>query len=265
MKKGDQDSRNGFQFANQYLPWIFASGLALGIANYSLGVWPTLGQSIFQHVAISFVIGYGILLVIWFVESIDLNPTLQYLVLALLFSLFAVIGSEVEGFINNSIFENGEYALFENRNIYTFNIILSNILGFGIRYWNSNKQPAEVEHLPAEEPLPTITELPIKQGDTVSMYPLSEAMFFESYDNYSFLHNLSGERILTNNSLSELERKLGSEFLRVHRKYLINRNLIHQVKPQFKSRYTIYFKDKGKSSIISGASFAEVIRGIIKI
>ena len=90
-------------------------------------------------------------------------------------------------------------------------------------------------------------------------------MYFESYDNYSFLFNISGERILTNNSLSELERKLGSEFLRVHRKYLINRNLIHQVQPQFKGRYTIYFKDKNKSSIISGASFAEVIRGIIKI
>lgn len=47
-----------FRQAKQYWLAIFGIGLALGIANYSLGVWPNLGQSIVLQIIISVVIGY---------------------------------------------------------------------------------------------------------------------------------------------------------------------------------------------------------------
>ena len=47
-----------FRQANQYWQGIIGIGLALGIANYSLGIWPNLGQSIVLQIIISVVIGY---------------------------------------------------------------------------------------------------------------------------------------------------------------------------------------------------------------
>ena len=51
-------SSYSFKIANQNLPWILLIGFALGFANYFLGLWPTLGQSLVQQVTISLVVGY---------------------------------------------------------------------------------------------------------------------------------------------------------------------------------------------------------------
>ncbi|MEM9525496.1 MAG: hypothetical protein AAGA31_02755 [Bacteroidota bacterium] len=58
------------QRANKYLPWIFAVGLALGVANYALGIWPSLGRSMVLQLVISYLIGYPLLLLAFAEEKL---------------------------------------------------------------------------------------------------------------------------------------------------------------------------------------------------
>lgn len=268
--RNEPNISDGFKSASRYFPWIIGIGIALGIANYSLGFWPTLGQSIFQQIAISIIIGYGILLSIWFVDSSNLNTYSRYVVLLLLCVLFGVLGSMGEQFIKCIVFDQLEFTLLGNSQVYVFNAILSSILGSATYYWSKSRAstPGEGESIkgPGElNNVSKITELPIKQGDVISLYSLQYALYFEAYDNYSFLFNSEGDRILTNYALHELEQKLRPDFIRVHRKFLINKNWIHQIRPDVKGRYTIYFRDKKMSSLRSSASYVNVIKGIIKI
>jgi len=262
-------ARHSFSTANRYLPWIVLIGIALGIANYSLGVWPTLGQSIFQQICMSLIIGYGIFLINDLVARMDQRGIQKYFILIVGFVMLGVLGSEVESLVNAFVFKAGGYRFFANKTPYLFNIILSTILGCSVYYWtihqsNQSENKEEVENIPMPTNAP-ITTIPIKQGDTTSIHNLSSVLYFEAYDNYAFMHTDIGERILTNNSLLELERKLESGFVRIHRKYLANRAQIHQIQPHLKGRYTITFKDKSKSSIVSSASFADVIKSMTKI
>jgi len=257
-----------FASANGYLPWIVIIGIALGFANYSLGVWPTLGQSIFQQVSMSLIVGYGIFLVNDFVAHWDKKGIQQYLILITGFTLLGTLGSEVENLIKVYVFNNGDFRFLANDTPYLFNIILSTILGCSVYYWSyKNKVDFEskVDQPNQKHEDSPITSIPIKQGDTTSIHDLSQVLYFEAYDNYAFMYTAGGERILTNNSLIELERKLESGFVRIHRKYLANRDQIFQIQPHLKGRYTITFKDKSNTSIISSAGFSDVIKAMTKI
>lgn len=265
-----------FNKTNEYLPWILLVGLALGVANYSLGAWSTLGQSLVQQVAISFVIGYGLLLVVY--SSLDQNKEgdsdyKEYGLLILFFALVGILGTEVEGVVRTYAFQQGEYQVLNFQGNHLFNMILSSILGFMTFNWVKFKEKTHEEReLPippnsetfntSEEPLNTI---PIRQGEAIVLHPLAKIIYFEAYDNYSFLFDLDGKKHLCNYSLLFLEKKLEGNFLRVHRKYLINKNQIAQIKPHLKGRFVIEFKDKSKSSITSSTTYSEVIKSLIKL
>jgi len=259
-----------FESALRFLPWVVLIGIALGLANYSLGVWPTLGQSIFQQVSMSMIIGCGIFVIRDFVISRNIGrEILEYLLLIFGFILLGMFGSEVESLIKAYVFNNGGYQFLASDTPHLFNVILSVILGCSVYYWthkvSSGSKTTETNDGTQEVEVAPITSIPIRQGDTTSIHELSSVLYFEAYDNYAFMHTEDGERILTNNSLLELERKLTSDFVRIHRKYLANRNKIYQIQPHLKGRFTITFKDKGKTSIVSSAGFTDVVKAMTKI
>ncbi|MEM6801010.1 MAG: LytTR family DNA-binding domain-containing protein, partial [Bacteroidota bacterium] len=79
------------------------------------------------------------------------------------------------------------------------------------------------------------------------------------------LYDMEGKKSLGTDPLAFLEKRLPDNFLRAHRKYLINKMLIHQIKPHLKGRYVIEFKDKGNSSITSSQSYTEAIKSLIRL
>ena len=227
-----------FKEANQNLIWVLLIGFVLGIANYALGSWPSLGQSLIQQMIISLVIGYSLLLIsfntlIWF--SNQEEGFRKYSALLILFCLVGVLGSEIEAIVKRFVFQQGEYHPCNAGGIYLFNAILSSVLGFMTYTWVYLKQNQK-DVITLQDTIEVMPEklsntIPIKQGDAITLHSLQEVTFFEAYDNYSFLHDLESNRILCNYSLSFLENKLETNFLRIHRKYIINKNHIHQVKP----------------------------------
>lgn len=249
-----------FKEANQYILWVLGVGVALGVASFSLGFWDTLGQALVQQLLISFVIGYGIFLAIFNLPQ-HLPIKKQYFVLAVLFVLIGILGTEVEQLVKVFLFQQGTYR-FPNTNAYLFNVILTFILGGGC-YAFLNKT---VEQQEVSIPLASVpTNIPIRQGESVQLYDLDQVIYFEAYDNYSFLYDLKANKQLCNYSLRYLEDTLGDNFIRVHRKYLINQTQIRKITPHFKGRFVIEFKDQARSSITSSSSYTDLIKGLMKI
>jgi len=256
-----------FKEANRYLPQIALVGIALGMGNYALGIWETLGQSLIQQLAISFVIGYLLLLIAFNfpirLES-DLSKKTEYLALITLFTLVGIVGTECDILVRNIFFKEVNIQFLNFGGVHVFNIFLTNVLGFATQnFVRSIPEEKNIENPEiANEPLSAI---PIKKGEAIVLHPLDEVIFFEAYDNYSFLHDLSGNKFLCNYSLIFLEKKLGKNFLRIHRKHLINRELISQIKPHFKQRFIIEFKDSKKTSVTSGAAYSKEVKSIFKL
>ena len=263
-----------FKEANQNLIWIITIGIALGIANYALGIWPTLGQSLVQQMSISLVIGYLLILITsnsfaWF-SDISAESK-KYGLLVLLFVLVGIIGSEVDAMVRDYVFHEHTYKFLQLDGLHLFNGILSTILGFVTLNWTKSKRGNEIieEAVEKIEAVDTLQEkqvtIPIRKGETILLYPTAEILFFEAYDNYAFLFDVEGKKHLCNYSLLYLEKKLKPDFLRVHRKYLINKNQIAQIQPHLKGRFVISFKDKQKTVITTSTSYTDVIKSLIKL
>lgn len=224
------------------------------------------------QVIISAVIGYSLLIVsynksAWWPESWP--DTYRYLVLLLIFSVIGFIGSETQLLANHLLFNHPDYAPFQAGGIYLFNAILASILGFMTLKWTAIKtapspDPAQAETLSRPEEA-TLTKIPLKKGDATLLKPLAEVIYFEAYDNYSFLHDADGQRSLCNYSLAHLEGRLNGRFLRVHRKYLINTERVASIAPHLKGRFVITFTDVEKSSLISSAGFSDEVKALLKI
>ena len=263
-----------FKEANQNLVWIIAIGIALGIANYALEIWSTLGQSLVHQISISLVIGYLLILIasnsfVWF--SAIKAKAQKYFLLILLFVLVGILGSEVDAMVRAYVFQQETYTFLQLNGVHLFNGILSIILGFVTL--NSIKPKRKNEILEVDvakiEEVDVLQEkqstIPIRKGETILLHPTAEILFFEAYDNYAFLFDVEGKKHLCNYSLLYLEKKLKPDFLRVHRKYLINKNQIAQIQPHLKGRFVISFKDKQKTVITTSTSYTDVIKSLIKL
>jgi len=258
-----------FKEANRNIGWVLLVGIALGIANYSLGAWPTLGQSLVQQIVMSLVIGYSLLVLVsnakLFLDK--KNPLLQYTILFSLFALIGFIGTEIEFVVRAFLFQDGDYQFLSGGGIYLFNCILSSIIGhWTYRWYEEKNKPKEiVPTIIPEASKETIQNVPIKKGEIITLFDIENIIYFEAYDNYSFLYDIDGNKHLCNYSLAYLEKKLDSNFVRVHRKYILHKNQIAKIQPHLKGRFVIEFKDKKQSSIISSTSYTDVIKEIIKL
>jgi two-component system LytT family response regulator len=104
------------------------------------------------------------------------------------------------------------------------------------------------------------TAFPVKQGDKILLFSFEKISHFEADDKYVFLHTIEGEKFLLNHTLSVLELKLPSNFLRVQKSYIINKDQIKEIHKHFNGRYLMLMRDKDASRILTGLSFYEKIK-----
>ncbi|WP_020567788.1 LytTR family DNA-binding domain-containing protein [Neolewinella persica] len=250
---------------------IILVGLALGLANYSLGVYESLGRSMVLQVIISLLIGYPSLVIghnarQWWPES---TPSYrQQLWLLPAFFLLGLLATEGQLLADYLLFNVQNYRPFQAGGVYLFNGILSGILGMMLKSWRPEALPpaaktsVEAPGIPRQEPL---TKIPLRKGETTAFMALEDIIYFEAYDNYSFLHDSDGQRSLCNYSLVYLESRLDDRFLRVHRKYLINTGQIAGITPHLKGRYVITFTDTKSSSIRSSAGYTDRVKALLQL
>lgn len=74
-----------------------------------------------------------------------------------------------------------------------------------------------------------IEKLPINLDGKMILVPYNQIVFVEAYEDYSFVHT-SHEKFLTSYRLKNLEERLSRHgFFRVHRKYLVNLEMVNEI------------------------------------
>ncbi|MEO0732703.1 MAG: hypothetical protein AAFZ52_07710, partial [Bacteroidota bacterium] len=164
-----------FANANQHLGAVLLVGLALGVANYALGVYENLGQSLVLQVVISFLIGYPILVLAETLRPPAPSFNRCFLVFAALCFLVGLVGTEGQLIAQQLLFGGMDYALGQAGGVYLFNGILSVVLGTMTHRW-LGETPAPPAPVPEE-----VSKIPIKQGDKTELIGVEEVLYFEAY------------------------------------------------------------------------------------
>jgi two-component system LytT family response regulator len=110
------------------------------------------------------------------------------------------------------------------------------------------------------QPKKEITAIPIKVKDKILLVRLSKITYLLAEQGYVTIHTDNGEQFLTELSLSELEEKKPSGFLRVQRSYIINTEKIQEIKKYFNNRLIILMSDNQNTKIVSGTTYINQIR-----
>jgi two-component system LytT family response regulator len=110
-------------------------------------------------------------------------------------------------------------------------------------------------HLP-----PKATALPIKTGDRISLLRFENISYLEAHDKYVFIFTIDGQKHLTDQSLTALIEKLPSQFYRIQKSYIINKDKIKEMHRHFNSRYLFVLDDKAGTRLTSGRTYHDAIR-----
>lgn len=121
-----------------------------------------------------------------------------------------------------------------------------------------------VEYVNKLKPKREITSFPVKTGDTIHLVRVTEVAYLEAKDKYVTIHTLEGKQFLTDVSLKAMEEKLPDNFLRVHRAFIINKNVVTEIHKYFQGRYAIMLNDKPRSRITTGSGYTDSIKGALE-
>ncbi len=76
---------------------------------------------------------------------------------------------------------------------------------------------------------PEIEKLAVNQDGKTILIPYTQVIFVEAYEDYSYVHT-SKQKFLTSHRLKNLEDRLAPHrFFRVHRKYLVNLDMVTEI------------------------------------
>lgn len=279
--KNNNTAKFSFKRANRFFPHIALIGIGIGTANFMLNGELNWVQWVIQAMSTSFIIGYSTIVIAlnknWF--KLHLRPTWKlYAVLFLIFILAGVFATELEHLFRSLIFYSEPFSPFSAGKMYLFNSVISLFLGFslfGLDLFFKNARPVsavnqdslknQMEGVEISETPDVSLNIPVKEGESILLIPLLDIVYFEAYDNYSFVYDVNGKKKLCDYSLIFLEKRLDETFSRIHRKYIVNKRYIRQIKPHLNGRYLIEFSFPNISPVYSSKSYSNTIRKLIKI
>jgi two-component system, LytTR family, response regulator len=110
------------------------------------------------------------------------------------------------------------------------------------------------------KPKKNIHAISVKIGDRIIFIPISEIAYFEAEDKYVFLYTISGKKHLTNYTITSLENKLPTSFVRISRAAIVNTVEIKELNKEFNGNYVIEIKDIQKTRLRTGATYVEQLK-----
>jgi two-component system, LytTR family, response regulator len=115
------------------------------------------------------------------------------------------------------------------------------------------------------QPRQEMHSISVKSGDRILLIPLAEVSHFEAEDKYVFLNTLQGQQYLVSQTLTVLEEKLASHFLRISRSIIVNTHHISEIQRYFNGKYILVLRDKKATSLQSGTTYGEAIRHLLAL
>jgi two-component system LytT family response regulator len=119
--------------------------------------------------------------------------------------------------------------------------------------------------LEAMKPKKNIQSVSVKTADKILLLRLEEVSYFEAEDKYTFLITTDGKKYLTDYTLSHLEEKLPSGFIRISRSIILNSDLVREIQKHFSGKYVLFLEDKNMSKLESGLKYNENIKSLLSL
>jgi two-component system LytT family response regulator len=107
--------------------------------------------------------------------------------------------------------------------------------------------------------------LSVKKGNKFTLVQLADIVYFEAADKYTFVHTVNGQRLFCDHMLAVLEEKLSSDFIRVQKSYIVNKQKIAEIHKYSNNRYTLVLNNRDFTRIVTGPSYFQVIKSIFAV
>lgn len=104
------------------------------------------------------------------------------------------------------------------------------------------------------------TAFPIRTGDRIILLKYEQITYLEAQDKYVYIYTLDGGKHLTDHSLTALTEKLPTNFYRIQKSFIINKEKIREIHRHFNGRYLFVMDDKNGTRLTSGRTYHEGIR-----
>jgi two-component system LytT family response regulator len=104
------------------------------------------------------------------------------------------------------------------------------------------------------------TALAIKTGDRIILLRYENIIYLEAQDKYVFAFTSDGQKYITDQSLTGMEEKLPSQFYRIQKSYIINKERIKEMHRHFSGRYLFIMDDKTGTRLTSGRTYHDFIK-----
>jgi two-component system LytT family response regulator len=130
----------------------------------------------------------------------------------------------------------------------------------GQELWN-NFESLFTEFRPRKQ----VKTLSVKKGAKFTLVQLSEIVYFEAYDKYSFVHTANGQKLFCDHMLAVLEEKLSEDFIRVQKSFIVNKEKIVEIHKYSNNRYTIVLNNKDFTRIVTGPSYFNIIKEAFEV
>lgn len=113
-----------------------------------------------------------------------------------------------------------------------------------------------------EEPAKTLA---VTLGERILLVKTEDIVYLKAEDKYVYAYERNGKKHLLSQSLTELEHKLGPNFLRIHRATIINRHSISEIHKTVNGKLTFYMQGAGSPKLTTSQSYTPVVRKILEV
>jgi two-component system LytT family response regulator len=100
----------------------------------------------------------------------------------------------------------------------------------------------------------------VKQGNKILLLDLADVVALISTEKYTAIKTVDGKSFLDAKTLTAFEQELPNDFLRVQKGAIINTRHIREIQKHFNNRYNIFLKDKEATMVLTGHTYAAVVR-----
>ena len=121
--------------------------------------------------------------------------------------------------------------------------------------WNNWELPSN-GHSPPKE----MRTLSVKKGSKFTLVQLSDVIFFEASDKYTYVHLVDGQKLFCDHMLAVLEEKLPDDFVRVQKSYIVNRQRVMEIHKYSNNRFTLVLNNRDYTRIVTGPSYLQVVK-----
>jgi two-component system LytT family response regulator len=119
---------------------------------------------------------------------------------------------------------------------------------------------AAVESILAKMKSNVMTRVKVTVGDSLKFVPVDKIMYFEADEKYTTLCSESG-MFLIETPLADLEQRLpAGEFVRIHRRHIVNVNYISEMKKWFDRKLKLKLRGCEKKEFVVSRNFVDRIK-----